>query len=205
MFSGIVEEVGRVRRNGIAVDGRLVIDAAGVAGRVQVGDSVAVDGCCLTVVEAGNDGFTVDVMPETARRTALGDLRDGDPVNLETALRLGEPVGGHLVSGHVDARGAVAEVRDEGNARWLSIRAPEEVIRYLVPRGCVAVDGISLTVVEVDDDRFTVSLVPHTLEGTTAGEWRVGETVNLEADLLAKYVERSVDVHLSAGTTVGGP
>lgn len=197
MFSGIVQEVGRVRRNAIAEGGRLEV-AAALGGRLRVGDSVAVNGCCLTVVTADGSGFVVDVVPETARRTALTDLVEGDPVNLETALGFGAPVGGHLVSGHVDDRGTVTERRDEGNARWITITAPAPVIRHLVPKGCIAVDGISLTVVDVGTHHFSVSLVPHTLVATTAGSWSVGRAVNLETDLLAKYVARSVAVHLAA-------
>ena len=193
MFSGIVEELGTVVDNAIAAAGRLTIAAGAVLVGASAGDSVAVNGCCLTVVDRGPAGFTADVMPETARRTNLGALRAGDPVNLEASLRYGERVGGHLVTGHVDATGEVAGVRPEGNAVWVTVSAPPAVTSLLVEKGCVAVDGISLTIVDALDGRFTVSLVPHTLERTTARAWRPGSTVNLEADIVAKYVARAVD------------
>jgi riboflavin synthase len=192
MFSGIVEELGTVERNAIAEEGRLHV-AADVALRdVAVGDSIAVDGCCLTVVAAGESGFVADVMPETARRTSLGGLRAGDAVNLEAALRMGDRVGGHMVTGHVDAVGVVAACTREDNAVVVRIEAPVDVLRYVVEKGCVAVDGISLTVVSVDDASFTVSLIPHTLAVTVAGRWAPGSAVNLEADMVAKYVEKGL-------------
>ena len=192
MFSGIVEELGALARNAIDSDGRLEIAAREVLRDVSIGDSIAVNGCCLTVVSAGDGGFTADVMPETARRTNLGILEPGDPVNLEAALAYGDRVGGHMVTGHVDAVGTVCESREEANALWTAITAPPLVIRRLVDKGCVAVDGVSLTVVDVLDDRFTVSLIPHTVAVTTARRWQVGRQVNLEVDLIARYVERSL-------------
>ena len=198
MFSGIVEELGRVARNAVEAEGRLEIAATEVVGDLAVGDSVAVSGCCLTVVAVQPEGFVADVMPETARRTVLGDLGPGDPVNLEAAMAYGDRVGGHIVSGHVDATGEVLESREEGNARRVTIAAPDTVCRYVVPRGCVAVDGISLTVVEAMADRFVVSLIPHTLSVTTAQRWTRGARVNLEADLLAKYVERGLAAYAAA-------
>jgi riboflavin synthase len=198
MFSGIVEELGEVAENAIESQGRLRIAAREVLRDVAVGDSIAVNGCCLTVIAANGHGFTADVMPETARRTNLGVLEPGDPVNLEAALAYGDRVGGHMVTGHVDAVGTVCETRDEANARWTAIAAPAGVIRRLVDKGCVAVDGVSLTVVDVLDDRFTVSLIPHTVAVTTARRWQVGRRVNLEVDLIARYVERSLAA-MSAG------
>jgi len=192
MFSGIVEELGEVAENAISARGRLRIAAREVVRDVAVGDSIAVNGCCLTVVAADAHGFTADVMPETARRTNLGILERGDPVNLEAALAYGDRVGGHMVTGHVDAAGTVCESREEANARWTAISAPPIVLRRLVDKGCVAVDGVSLTVVDVLDDRFTVSLIPHTIAVTTARRWQVGRQVNLEVDLIARYVERSL-------------
>lgn len=192
MFSGIVEELGAVAENAIEARGRLRVAAREVVRDVAVGDSIAVNGCCLTVVAADAQGFTADVMPETARRTNLGILEPGDPVNLEASLAYGDRVGGHMVTGHVDAVGTVAESRDEANARWITIAAPPLVIRRLVDRGCVAVDGVSLTVVDVLADRFTVSLIPHTVAVTTARRWQVDRLVNLEVDLIARYVERSL-------------
>jgi riboflavin synthase len=195
MFSGIIEELGRVSDNAIATSGRLEVAATAVVRELAVGDSVAVNGCCLTVVEASLSGFAVEVMPETARRTNLEALRPGDPVNLEASMTYGARVGGHLVSGHIDAAGTVVDLRDEGNARWVTISAPQAVMRYIVAQGCVAVDGISLTVVDALADRFTVSLIPHTVAVTGAEAWKPGAAVNLEADLIAKYVERSLTAH----------
>jgi riboflavin synthase len=202
MFSGIIEELGRVAGNTIGSDGRLEIVAARVTRDVAVGDSIAVNGCCLTVVDLGTQGFVADVMPETARRTTLAELRSGDVVNLEAAMAYGDRVGGHLVSGHVDATGRIRDTRDEGNAVWVTIDAPPGVMRYVVEKGCVAIDGISLTVASVDGDHFTVSLIPHTVTVTTAQDWQAGTQVNLEADLFAKYVERSVAAHAAAHAAV---
>ena len=198
MFSGIVEELGRVDRNAIATEGRLDIGATAVVVDVAVGDSIAVNGCCLTVVAARPDGFAADVMPETGRRTNLGALAPGDPVNLEGALRYGGRVGGHMVSGHVDAVGTVRARVEEGNAVRVTVTAPAEVLAHVVERGSIAVDGISLTVVAVDDASFTVSLIPHTVAVTTAQRWTPGATVNLESDLVAKHVVRTLEAHLAA-------
>ncbi len=192
MFSGIVEEMGAVARNAIADSGRLAVSAHRVLRDVATGDSIAVNGCCLTVVESAADHFVADVMPETARRTNLGALQPGDAVNLEAALRAGERIGGHMMSGHVDAVGVVASLLPEGNMVTVRVEAPESVLRYVVEKGCIAVDGISLTVVSVDGGGFSVALIPHTLQVTRAGSWRPGSRVNLEADLVAKYVEKGL-------------
>jgi len=178
MFTGIVREVGRIE----SFDGsRLVVDAGTQAG---IGDSVAIDGVCLTVV--GNDGgLAFDVVPETLSRTTLGSLASGGRVNVEPALAAGEPLGGHIVQGHVDGVGRVREV---GALVWID--APPEVLRYCVVKGSIAVGGVSLTVAAVDDAGFAIALVPHTLEATTLGDAGPGTAVNLEADVLAKYVER---------------
>ena len=184
MFTGIVREVGTVasvEERGEAV--RLVVEAATEA---AVGDSVAVAGVCLTVVEAADGRLAFDAVPETLRRTSLGRLGPGDRVNLEPALRAGEPMGGHVVQGHVDGVGAV---RATGELTWLD--APEDVLRYCVEKGSIAVDGCSLTVAALDETGFAVALVPHTLAATTLGELEPCDPVNLEADVLAKYVERS--------------
>jgi riboflavin synthase len=198
MFSGIVEELGAVARNAIDGSGRLEIAAREVLRDVSIGDSIAVNGCCLTVVSAIDGGFVADVMPETARRTNLGALQSGDAVNLEAALRMGDRIGGHMMSGHVDAVGRVAALTPEANAVVVRIEAPEPVLRYVVAKGCVAVDGISLTVVDVGAAWFTVSLIPHTMAVTRAGQWHPGSVVNLEADLVAKYVEKGLSPY--AGT-----
>ncbi|GAC1342552.1 MAG: riboflavin synthase [Candidatus Dormibacteria bacterium] len=204
MFSGIVAELGQVAANRIGEQGRLEITAGQVLDGVRVGDSIAVNGCCLTVVESDRAGFVADVMPETARRTTLGSLSAGDPVNLEAAMALGDRVGGHLVSGHVDATGRVRSVRDEGNARWVRISPPSALLPYLVEKGSVAVDGISLTVVEVDTGAFSVSLIPHTLAVTVAGSWEVGSLVNLEVDVVARYVVRNLHAYTDAATAALG-
>jgi riboflavin synthase len=199
MFSGIVEELGTVASNAIDSDGRLHVSAREVLSDVQLGDSIAVNGCCVTVVGVETEGFVADVMPETGRRTNLAALREGDTVNLEAALRLGERIGGHMMSGHVDARGRVVAVTPEGNAIVVRIAAPDEVLRYVVEKGSVGVDGISLTVVAVLDGSFTVSLIPHTMAVTTAGGWQAGSEVNLEADLVAKYVEKGLAPYARSG------
>lgn len=191
MFTGIVEEVGRV--TAIEVDGdhaRLHVGCEEVVADAQVGDSVSVAGCCLTVTDLPGDGFTADLMAETLRATALGDLSTGDPVNLERAMAVGQRLGGHLVQGHVDAVGEVVGREELPGTVFLAVRAPDEVARYLVPKGSVTVDGTSLTVVDLDGAVFRVGLIPHTLEVTTFGGRRPGDRVNLEADVIAKYVER---------------
>ena len=198
MFAGIVEELGAVARNAIDGEGRLDIRAATVVREVAIGDSIAVNGCCLTVVRAGADGFTADVMPETAHRTTLAALREGDPVNLEAALAYGARVGGHLVSGHVDAVGTVTARADDGNAVRVTVAAPGPLLRHVVERGSVAVDGVSLTVTAVDETSFSVSLIPHTVAVTTARNWVPGAAVNLESDIVAKHVTRTLDAHLAA-------
>lgn len=186
MFTGIVEEVGAVRAAG---PGSLEVAARTVLTGSALGDSIAVNGACLTVARLGADWFGADVMPETLRRTNLGGLRPGDGVNLERPLSPSGRLGGHIVQGHVDGVGSVRHLESEGEALLVSIAAPA-VLRYIVEKGFIAVDGASLTVVDVGDDAFRVSLVRYTLEHTTFGRWRVGCPVNLEIDILAKYVER---------------
>ena len=194
MFTGIVRERGRVEsvdagtENGV----RLVVEAPATAAGVTVGDSVALNGCCLTVTEATDGRITFDAVPETVRRTTLGRATRGDELNVEPALLAGEPLGGHYVQGHVDGVGRVRSLEPEGDGARLWIEAPREILRYCVTKGSIAVDGVSLTVAELADDAFAVALVPHTLAVTTLGEVRPGDEVNLEADVLAKYVERLV-------------
>lgn len=187
MFSGIVQERGEV----LAVEAdRLRLGCGVVLDGLRAGDSLAVNGVCLTVAELAGGGAVTDVMPETLRRTTLGSLHPGEAVNLERALAFGDVVGGHLVTGHVDAVGTVTAVRDDGNAKRVTLRAPEDIVALIAPQGSVAIDGISLTVVATDGDEFTVSLIPHTLTVTTAGTWREDTRVNLEADIIARYVQR---------------
>jgi riboflavin synthase len=185
MFSGIVAEVGTVEA---LEPGRLRIRAARALARTAIGGSVSVNGVCLTATRLDDDGFEADVMPETFRMTSLASLAVGSRVNLEPALAFGEEVGGHLVQGHVDGTGEVVEVRDEGNARWLRLRVPADLRRYCVVKGSLAVDGTSLTIAEVGEADVSISLIPHTLESTIAAGYVPGSVVNLEVDILAKYV-----------------
>ncbi|CAA9535585.1 MAG: Riboflavin synthase eubacterial/eukaryotic [uncultured Rubrobacteraceae bacterium] len=193
MFTGLVEEVGRVRSLRAAEDAgdaHLGLSADVVLGGTRVGDSILVNGACLTVDEIDAGGLVFYTMPETLRRTALGDLSEGSAVNLERAMEAGGRLGGHIVQGHVDGVGEVLDVRPEGDAEIWTFGAPESVLRYAVEKGSVSVDGISLTVVSVEGDRFTVSILPHTRTHTNLGELGVGSRVNLEADVVGKYVER---------------
>jgi riboflavin synthase len=191
MFTGIVRERGRVAEVDGAGDARrLRIDAPATASALSVGDSVSVDGCCLTATEVADGHFAVTAVPETISRTTLGALAPGHEVNLETATRAGEPLGGHYVQGHVDGVGTVRRVDPEGVGARMWFDAPPEVVPYIVEKGSIAVEGTSLTVAAVEDGRFAVALVPHTLEATTLGALEAGDPVNLEADVLAKYVER---------------
>jgi riboflavin synthase len=187
MFSGIVEEAGRVRA---ATTAALTIEARRVLEDTTLGDSVAVNGACLTVARLGDGWFGADVMPETLRRTNLGVLRPGDGVNLERSLTLASRLGGHIVQGHIDGRGTVSAVEPEGDAVLVTIAAPLPLLRYIVEKGYIAVDGASLTVVDCTAAAFRVSLVRFTLEHTILGHWQPGQAVNLEIDILAKYVER---------------
>jgi riboflavin synthase len=180
MFTGLVREVGRVAS---FADGRLVVETATAA---ALGDSVALDGVCLTVVEAGGGRLAFDVVPETLER--VKPFRG--QVNVEPALRAGQPLGGHYVQGHVDGVGTVAAVEAERDGVRLRIQPPEELLRYLVEKGSITVDGVSLTVAAVDESSFEVALIPHTLEATTLSDRAAGDPVNLEVDVLAKYVER---------------
>jgi riboflavin synthase len=190
MFSGIVETLGEIRAR---AEGYIEIAPSSHFADLGIGESVAVNGACLTVAAVTNAGFRADVMPETFQRTTLGGLATGSPVNLERALRFGDRVGGHMVSGHVDATGIVSALRQDVNARWATIALEADLAELIAEKGCVAVDGISLTVVDVFESAFTVSLIPHTLLNTTAGLWKVGSLVNLEIDLIARYVARSLE------------
>ena len=192
MFTGIVTEMGAVESIEPAAGGaRLSVRAPATAAEVAVGDSVAIEGCCLTVTAATGDGLIgFDAIPETLRRTSLGDLRPGDAVNLELPLRVGDRMGGHWVQGHVDGVGEVVSVTPDGEAVDVTVAAPDAVLRYTIEKGSICVAGASLTVTAVDGETFSVSLIPHTLAVTSLGRLRPGSRVNLEADLLGKYVER---------------
>ena len=194
MFTGIIRERGRIASvSGDREAGtRLVVDAPATARGAAVGDSVSISGVCLTVTATENGSLAFDAVPETLRRSSLGRLATGDAVNVEPALRAGDPLGGHYVQGHVDGVGAVRSSEPEGEGRRIWIDADEQLLRYLVDKGSVAVEGVSLTVADLDDQGFAVALVPHTLSETTLGALARGDSVNLEVDVLAKYVERLV-------------
>jgi len=186
MFTGIVEEIGIIKE---ASHDRLIVKASKVLEEIKVGDSMAVNGVCLTVISLENHGFSVNVMPETLRRTNLCRLHYNDQVNLERALVVGGRLGGHLVLGHVDDTGEVMDVTSEETARIIRISAPAKLRPYITNKGFIAVDGVSLTIIGLDEASFAVSLVSYTMEHTTLGEKRPGNVVNLEADVIAKYVE----------------
>jgi riboflavin synthase len=187
MFTGIVEALGRVE----SLDGtRLTVHANGVADDARIGDSINVNGVCLTVTERDGETLRFDLAEETLRRTTLGTLGAASPVNLERPVTLATRLGGHVVQGHVDGVGTVTAVAPAGDGREFTIELPEGLGRYLVEKGSVTVDGVSLTVAGLTDNAFTVALIPHTLAATTLGERREGDPVNLEVDVLAKYVER---------------
>ena len=182
MFTGIVEELGEVE----AIDGgRIRIAARKVLDDAHIGDSIAVDGCCITVVSQGAGWWEADLSDETLRRTTLGSLQAGDRVNLERPVRVQDRLGGHIVQGHVDGVGEVTAAAPD-----LAVRMPRELMRYVVVKGSITVDGVSLTVVDVLDDGFTVAVIPHTMDVTTLGRRQVGDPVNLEVDVTVKYVER---------------
>ena len=194
MFTGIIQALGQIRgmqaRDG---DLRMIVAAGRLdLGDVGLGDSIAVSGACLTVVEVQRDAFAVDVSRETLDKTILGRLQVGSPVNLEKALRLADRLGGHLVAGHVDGVGQVREVSASGRSQVFAIAAPPDLLRYVAAKGSVCVDGISLTVNALRGDLFMLNLIPHTLAQTTAAQWRPGQSVNLEVDLIARYLERWV-------------
>ncbi|MCB9598204.1 MAG: riboflavin synthase [Sandaracinaceae bacterium] len=199
MFTGIVEEVGAVA----AVEHREALTTLVTESRVAhegalLGDSIAVNGVCLTVVAIDGPRLTFEAVPETLRKTNLGLLAAGAPVNLERAVSAGRPMGGHYVQGHVDGRGAVRSRRDDGDALEVWFDAPAELMRYVVPKGFITVDGASLTVVETDGSGFSVTLVPHTRGNVVFGDPKIGYVINLEVDVMAKYVERAVDARVAA-------
>lgn len=193
MFTGIVEELGTVKRvQWGAQSAVLQICATDILEDLHVGDSVAVNGVCLTVTALSHEGFFADVMPETLRRSALENLRTGSTVNLERAMPANGRFGGHIVAGHVDGTGRVKKLRKDDNAVWYTIQAPPEVMRYVVEKGSIAVDGISLTVAQVGSGEFSVSVIPHTAEVTALRQRRIGDAVNLECDIVGKYVEKLI-------------
>lgn len=191
MFTGLVEEIGRVDSVlQSAKSSRISIQAKKVLEGVKLGDSIATNGVCLTVTSFDKDQFTVDVMAETMRLSNLKDLSPGDEVNLERALRLGDRLGGHMVSGHIDGRGKILSFQHEDNAVWVTINCSEELLKYIIYKGSIAIDGVSLTVAYVDEFVFKVSIIPHTREETTLLSKNIGDQVNLECDMLGKYIEK---------------
>jgi riboflavin synthase len=191
MFTGLIEEIGTMEgsENG-EKSMKLTIGARKVLENVKLGDSISTNGVCLTVTSFTNNSFTVDVMPETMRKTNLGKLKKGSLVNLERALKVSDRLGGHIVSGHIDGTGTIKEYKDEDNATWLTVETTSNVIKYIIPKGSVAIDGTSLTVVDTDKNSFRVSLIPVTKEETVLLKKRPGDEVNLECDIVGKYIER---------------
>jgi riboflavin synthase len=190
MFTGLVQDLGTIAAVDATDDGVRLAVRTDLAAELTLGDSVAVNGVCLTATAISGEQFSADVMHETLRRSSLSAVADGARVNLELPLRAGDRLGGHVVQGHVDGVGAVGDAREDGFARIVTITAPSDLLRYVVDKGSIAVDGISLTVVETGEDWFTVSLIPETLERTNLGTATPGQPVNLEVDVLAKYVEK---------------
>ena len=203
MFTGMIEEIGKIKR--LTGDGsctRLWVQAQTVLEGTKIGDSIAVDGICLTVAELFPDGFSADVMAETLRRSALAGKRAGDTVNLERAMAANGRFGGHMVSGHIDGTGTVRERRREGNAEWITIQTTPEILELIVEKGSIGIDGISLTVAKVLSDAFCVSVIPHTARETTLLSRRAGDFVNLENDMLGKYVQKLLAGRKQDGLTM---
>lgn len=191
MFTGIIEEIGKVRAvSRGAASAALHIGCSGILEDMHLGDSIAVNGVCLTVTSFDGSGFTADVMHETLRRSSLGDLKSGSPVNLERAMAADGRFGGHIVSGHIDGTGVISAIRRDDNAVWYTIACAPALLRYIIEKGSIAIDGISLTVAKVTDSDFSVSVIPHTLSKTILAGKKAGDTVNLENDCIGKYVER---------------
>ncbi|MBP2022106.1 riboflavin synthase [Clostridium punense] len=191
MFTGLVEEIGIVESISKSTkSARIAIKASTVLEGVKLGDSICTNGVCLTVTSFGGNKFTVDAMAETMRRSNLSNFQIGEEVNLERALRVGDRLGGHIVTGHIDGMGTISSYEKEDNAVWITISASKEILKYIVQKGSIAIDGVSLTVAYVDDNVFKVSIIPHTKDMTTLLRKKVGAVVNLECDVLGKYVEK---------------
>lgn len=191
MFTGIIEEIGTVANiERGAKSSRITVSAERIFDDLKIGDSVSVNGMCATAAEISGNTFTADIMAESMRRTNLGDLKKGSRVNLERAMQLNGRFGGHIVSGHIDGTGVIISQRREDNAVWLTVGAAENIMRYIIEKGSVAIDGVSLTVASVYSDAFAVSIIPHTAGETTLLSKRTGEKVNLECDIVGKYIER---------------
>lgn len=208
MFTGIVEEIGIIDRiNHGASSAVLRVKASKVLEGTLIGDSIAVNGVCLTVTSLNNGCFTADVMHETLNRSSLAGLRSGSRVNLERAMQLNGRFGGHIVSGHIDGTGRIISIKKDDNAIWYTISASEQILKYIVEKGSIAIDGISLTVARVDNKSFAISAIPHTVAVTVLADRREGDTVNLENDIIGKYVEKLMrydDKDTPAGTGSAG-
>lgn len=195
MFTGLIEEIGRVQSIVKSTkSAKITVKASKVLEDVKIGDSISTNGVCLTVTEFDSKSFVVDVMAETVRRSNLNNLSPGDEVNLERALKVGDRLGGHIVSGHIDGVGTISKYEDEDNAVWITISASSELLRYIVQKGSIAIDGVSLTVAYVDNSVFKVSIIPHTKDVTTLLRKKVGDNVNLECDMVGKYIEKLLGV-----------
>ena len=191
MFTGIIEEIGKISNvTNTHKGGELIISAHKIMNGMKTGDSVAVNGTCLTVIHHDEKEFIVELSPETLERTIFRKIKVGEIVNLERPMQINDRIGGHLVSGHVDGVGRVVDYKQEGNSLIIEFSVPIEFSKYLIPKGSVAVDGISLTVVNIRGNQFTVAVIPHTFQGTALRERKIGDLVNLEFDLIAKYIER---------------
>lgn len=200
MFTGIIEEIGTVRRIEHGAKGaRLTIQAKTVLEDTRIGDSIATNGVCLTVVSMTGNSFSADVMAESLRRSSLGTLQGGSPVNLERAMAANGRFGGHIVSGHIDGTGTIASQKREDNAVWVKIKTPAPLLRYIVEKGSIAIDGVSLTVAAVTDTDFSVSIIPHTGAQTILLGKKPGDPVNLECDVIGKYVEKLTAPHKTGG------
>jgi riboflavin synthase len=191
MFTGLVEEIGKIQSVIKSTkSAKIIIKASKVLQGIKLGDSISTNGVCLTVTEFTSTGFTVDVMAETMRRSNLKDLTSGDEVNLERALSLQDRLGGHIVSGHIDGVGTISNYEKEDNAVWITVSTSSEILKYIVQKGSITIDGVSLTVAYVDENVFKVSIIPHTKEVTTLLKKKVGSEVNLECDIVGKYIEK---------------
>lgn len=204
MFTGLVEEIGTIDSiSKSEKSAKITIKAEKVLEDVKLGDSICTNGVCLTVVSFDSHKFTVDVMAESMRRSNLKNLSKGDEVNLERALRLGDRLGGHIVSGHIDGTGKIEDYTREDNAVWITVSAPPELLRYIIQKGSIAIDGVSLTVAYSDDEVFKVSIIPHTKDATTLLRKKPGQEVNLECDMIGKYIENFMKFDNKAGSKSG--
>ena len=197
MFTGIIEETGNLVKIG---DGNITIECSKILEDMKIGDSISTNGICLTVTKFDNKSFSADVMPETIRRTSLENLKSGDVINLERALRLCDRLGGHIISGHIDGIGTIKSMKPEGNAIIVTIKTEKDLLRYIAAKGSIALDGMSLTVVNANDIDFSVSLIPHTRDVTNFKYKKIGSLVNIEIDVLARYIERLMNFKSSTIT-----